>query len=82
MRFLAVYTSSVRQAFYKWIFCRVCQISFNLTCTFAVERALFLHYFFIVSINHLFYNLDSGEKKKLFCKKSEKNLKSWILKSV
>ena len=38
--------------------------------------------FFIISINHLFYNLDSGEKKKLFWKKSGKNLESWILKSV
>ena len=39
-----------------------------------MERALFLHYFFIVSINHLFYNLDSGEKKNCFGKSLEKML--------
>ena len=57
------------------------EISFlGLQCI--MERALFLHYFFLVSVNHLFYNLDSGEKKKLFWKNSGKNLESWILKSV
>ena len=45
-----------------------------------MERALFLHYFFIVSIDHLFDHLDSGKRKKLFWKRSGKNLESRMLK--
>ena len=76
----------LQQVFYKWIFFFLVLVKSHsispvrLECI--TERALFLHYFFIVSINHLFYNLDSGEKKKLFWKKCGKNLESWILKSV
>ena len=75
----------LQQVFYKWIFFFVLVKSHSISpvrLECITERALFLHYFFIVSINHLFYNLDSGEKKKLFWKKCGKNLESWILKSV
>ena len=75
----------LQQVFYKWIFFFVLVKSHSISpvrLECITERALFLHHFFIVSINHLFYNLDSGEKKKLFWKKCGKNLESWILKSV
>ena len=82
MFFFGKATTSVLQVDF---FFRVGQISFNLTCTFGVHHGKSFVptlFFFIISINHLFYNLDSGEKKKLFWKKSGKNLESWILKSV
>ena len=79
--FLKSYNKCFTSGFFFFVLVKSHSISpVRLECI--TERALFLHYFFIVSINHLFYNLDSGEKKKLFWKKCGKNLESWILKSV
>ena len=71
------FVEKLQQVFYKSIFFFVLVKSHSISpvrLQCIMERALFLHYFFIVSINHLFYNLDSGEKKNCFGKSLEKML--------
>ena len=68
------------ESYNKWIFFMLVQsYSISPVCVQCImERALFLHYFFIISIDHLFDHLNwFWRKEKIVLEKVRK--KSWIL---
>ena len=48
----------------------------------SMKKALLLPFFFKVSINHIFDNLESGKRNYCLEKKHEKSLEFWIQESV
>ena len=75
VQILDFFFSKLRQVLYTWFFFRFGRILFNLARTFAVRHGKKLcPCFFEVPINHLFDNLESGNRNYSFGKSLEKVL--------